>query len=228
MSDDHNADEPSATDDSTDSVNRRRFVKSLGVAGGTTVGLAGVGAAKTQSGEKKDNSPNLEIMTADVKTAQETLNERAGRLLKALAADGHISEASASSFPSYPLSSDKPGGVGRHRVEATGHEELDFEKQLDQGRLSIILPERGRPIGLFTPTDRISWIIYSITDNYEGEKYIPNCDVASSSVGSEAVRPACGGCICKPALRCILGGFRKTVCRYPHNGTCRTLKLCGC
>ena len=47
MSEDRNADEPSATDESTDSVNRRRFVKAFGAAG--SVGLLGLGTGQASA-----------------------------------------------------------------------------------------------------------------------------------------------------------------------------------
>ncbi|WP_154019023.1 hypothetical protein [Halococcus agarilyticus] len=231
MFDDNNADELSEPDGNTNPINRRRFVKSLGVAGGATVGLTGVGAAKARSDEGENNSPSIEILSVDVKTAQETLNERAERLLEALAADGYIPKASASAFPAYTLSSDKPGGIGRHRTEGTGRVEIDFEIQLDQGRLAVTLPEQGEPTGMFKPTSEDSWILYTPSNNYEGEKHASTSSNVSmkeiSVVGSDAGTYACGGCICTAAPLCAFQ-FNKLVCEPFINGSCRSFSECNC
>lgn len=212
MSEDHNADEPSATSDSTGSVNRRCFVKALGAAGATT-GLAGVGTAKKSDSET--DHPDIQEMSVDTQASQAALNERAGPLLEALASKGLISEASASAFPEYALSTDEPGGIGRYQVGTDNREQLDFSKHTERGRLTINLPERGEPVAVFAPTDEATRDIYSSSTDYEAET-------------QEVSTAGCGGCTCTQAPFCALKNFRKTVCEQFTGGKCRTVTNCGC
>ena len=79
MVEDHDADEPSATGDSTDSINRRRFTKVLGAGGAAALGSMGIPrvAAASSDGSEKQSAPTVE--------AEVVSEESSSKIIKATA-----------------------------------------------------------------------------------------------------------------------------------------------
>ncbi|WP_147464890.1 hypothetical protein [Halococcus sp. IIIV-5B] len=198
------------------SFNRRRFVKTLGVAGSATVGLTGIGAA-TSSDSQEGGVTDVQVMPVDVRAAQKELDERGEDLLKAFVREGYIPEASADAFPSSAQSSDSPDGVGKYRVNGAKEGQFEFSDTLASGDLSINLPSEGSPVGVFTTEGGTKRILYTEANDYEPEVH-----------ESDVTIQACGGCVCTSAPLCALRNFRKTVCQRRTNGKCRNLSSCGC
>lgn len=77
MSGEHNVDESVETDASTDSINRRRFVKSLSAAGGASIfGGMSIGSASAKNSQSEPTLPGVpeadfELIDTDIKTGTE-------------------------------------------------------------------------------------------------------------------------------------------------------------
>lgn len=78
MSEKQDADEVFETDDSTNSINRRRFGKTLGIAGGATAfGLTGLPTVSAKNTTESNAEPKIDIVTVTDEEVEASIAQRA-------------------------------------------------------------------------------------------------------------------------------------------------------
>ena len=165
-----------ATAETEDNVNRRRFLKSVGIA----TGAVSFGSVNSTSVAAKGsiNKANRDVEQLPVKPeqARNKLKGFTGPLLKALISERYVSQQPVQDFPTHPLSDEtQSGGVERLQVDGA-HEQFLFHKHVEGGRLEVNIAEDSEPMATFYAKDESKTITYDLENNYEGDVSTEGCN----------------------------------------------------
>lgn len=203
------------------SINRRRFVKALGVVGGT-VSFGSISGARV-SGESTSDKTDHEVQKLSVnnKLVQNKRGEIPDQLLTIFVSEGYISESSVDVFPTHSLSDEtQPGGVERLQVNGS-MKQLLFNKHVDGGRLEVNIAEYDSlPIASFYSIDSSEVIKYAPENDYQGEVSTQACNTDYCWC-----RTNCVGCCSYPWSEFVC--YKD--CPNCWVGNCKTVRVnCGC
>lgn len=237
-----------ASNNDDSGLSRREVLRKSAVVGVAGLGMSGAtfgsaGATTTSINQINKNidlsTLNAEgvILTIDALDQNTALDQdafpseamRTGQqLLKHLAADGLIEEASLNAFPNYEQSTVTTGSL--FRVNNAGKNQIIFTTQTSEGRLQITYSENSLPSASLFPKDGGAVIMYTSADGANYRRFTSDLTASKDAGNVSTLACNCSGCTCEGdwCLDGIQPKTKKWKCLECKNGSCVVLDSCGC
>ncbi|MGQ3722217.1 hypothetical protein [Natrialba aegyptia] len=212
-------------DDITQTSRRALLRKSsvATVAGLGAVSATSASASATSFGLSELKAEGVVLESRDVSVPTDVRSGK--RLLRRLAADGLLEEASLDVLPNQQF--DENGQI--HRTYTDGNKQIAFTTSTTRGRLQVSFGEEAIPSAALFPKDGGAVVLYTAPDGEEYRRF--ESDLTVSESDSEASADSCSGdncdgCACEEDW-CFVGRYKKK-CNTCDDGECIITDSCGC